>query len=110
MSSTPTPPKPFFLTLNDGNQIPWLAFGSGTVHRSKDVSNLIRASITRGFTHIDTAQGTRTAGDPGCNIHVHNKLVLDTSKDKRLRRPGLCQPSILLIHNHDASAPLRLCK
>ncbi|KAG6915101.1 hypothetical protein DXG01_013421 [Tephrocybe rancida] len=42
--------------LNDGNEMPVIAFGSGTVNKGTDASNLVIQAINMGFKHIDTAQ------------------------------------------------------
>ena len=117
MSSTPTPPKPSLLTLNDGNRIPWLALGTGTALFSKDVSNIIRASITHGFTHIDTAQayqneqsvgeGLKASGARREDIYVTTKLgrlnldggetVEDTLR-RSLAKLGLEYVDLFLVH------------
>ena len=90
--STPMPsPHPSSLTLNDGTTVPWLAFGTGTALYSKDVSNIVRAALVHGFTHIDTAQvyqnersvgeALRAAGIPRENVYVTTKLgKIDTAK------------------------------
>ena len=44
------------LTLNDGNKIPFLAFGTGTVHYGRDVTEPTSLAIEKGFTHLDCAQ------------------------------------------------------
>ena len=57
------------LTLNDGNKIPLLAFGSGTAHiRSKiakgakeeetdrDTIDMIKVAIRAGYRHLDNAE------------------------------------------------------
>jgi len=42
--------------LNDGNEIPAIAFGTGSVNKGRDVSDLVIQAIEAGFSHIDTAQ------------------------------------------------------
>jgi diketogulonate reductase-like aldo/keto reductase len=44
------------LTLNDGNQAPWIAFGTGTALFKQDAQNAVQTAIASGFTHIDGAQ------------------------------------------------------
>jgi len=42
--------------LNDGNEIPAIAFGTGSVNKGKDATDLVLQAIEAGFSHIDTAQ------------------------------------------------------
>ena len=53
-------------TLNDGNKIPFLAFGTGTSFMKRDVTEPASLAIENGFTHMDCAQvcayNRRTAG------------------------------------------------
>ncbi|OAX38932.1 Aldo/keto reductase [Rhizopogon vinicolor AM-OR11-026] len=44
------------LALNDGSQVPWMAFGTGTALYRKDAEDAIRLAIDNGFTHLDGAQ------------------------------------------------------
>lgn len=44
------------LPLNDGNQVPWIAFGTGTALFRKDAEDAIRLALDNGFTHLDGAQ------------------------------------------------------
>ncbi|KAF7298752.1 Aldo-keto reductase [Mycena indigotica] len=48
--------------LNDGNEIPTIAFGTGSVNKGKDVSGIVTLALEAGFEHLDTAQiyGTET--------------------------------------------------
>ncbi|KAF8214915.1 Aldo/keto reductase [Mycena galopus ATCC 62051] len=48
------------VNLNDGNEIPAIAFGTGTALRGKDVTYFCQQAIDAGFTHIDTAQSYST--------------------------------------------------
>ena len=43
-------------TLNDGNKIPFLAFGTGTALAKQDVTEPVSQAIEKGFTHLDGAQ------------------------------------------------------
>jgi len=43
------------LKLNDGNQIPVLAFGTGTTWYRRDASEYVEQALESGFDHIDTA-------------------------------------------------------
>ncbi|KAG2078194.1 Aldo/keto reductase [Suillus decipiens] len=44
------------LPLNDGHQVPWIAFGTGTTLFQEDAEDAIRLAIDNGFTHLDGAQ------------------------------------------------------
>ncbi|KAH9033515.1 NADP-dependent oxidoreductase domain-containing protein [Lactarius pseudohatsudake] len=41
--------------LNDGNQIPVIAFGTGSKLKYKDVTAVVEQALEAGFSHIDTA-------------------------------------------------------
>ena len=43
-------------TLNDGNKIPFLAFGTGTSLGSQDVTEPAGLALEKGFIHLDCAQ------------------------------------------------------
>ncbi|KAI6165620.1 NADP-dependent oxidoreductase domain-containing protein [Pisolithus thermaeus] len=45
-----------FIRLNDGNQLPWIAFGTGSALYGHDATESVRRALDNGFTHIDTAQ------------------------------------------------------
>ncbi|KAK7048634.1 Aldo/keto reductase [Favolaschia claudopus] len=42
--------------LNDGNEIPAIAFGTGSEMKGKDVTHYCAQALDSGFSHIDTAQ------------------------------------------------------
>ncbi|KAF5312025.1 hypothetical protein D9619_002399 [Psilocybe cf. subviscida] len=42
--------------LNDGNEVPSIAFGSGSVNKGNDIHLYIEQAIDVGFVHLDTAQ------------------------------------------------------
>ncbi|KAF9525711.1 NADP-dependent oxidoreductase domain-containing protein [Crepidotus variabilis] len=42
--------------LNDGNEIPAIAFGTGSALRGSDVTSCILQALNVGFCHLDTAQ------------------------------------------------------
>ena len=76
------PPKT--VTLNDGNVIPWLGFGTGTALYQKDAEDLVRLAIETGITHLDGAQvydneqslgaGIKASGVPREEIFLVTKL------------------------------------
>ncbi|KAG6830470.1 hypothetical protein H0H87_008043 [Tephrocybe sp. NHM501043] len=51
--------------LNDGNEIPIIGFGSGSVYKFQDVSSLVAQAIQAGFSHIDTAEAYRNEDSVG---------------------------------------------
>ncbi|KAJ7069517.1 Aldo/keto reductase [Mycena amicta] len=51
--------------LNDGNEIPTIAFGTGSVNKGHDVSGICSLAIEAGFEHLDTAQLYRTEATLG---------------------------------------------
>jgi len=44
------------IKLNDGNKIPSIAYGTGSVNKGKDIHESIELALDTGFSHIDTAQ------------------------------------------------------
>ena len=44
------------ITLNDGNHIPWLGFGTGTALYQQDATQSVCQAIEAGVTHLDGAQ------------------------------------------------------
>ncbi|KAJ7451650.1 NADP-dependent oxidoreductase domain-containing protein [Mycena latifolia] len=53
------------VALNDGNEMPTIAYGTGSVNKGKDVTALCQQAIDVGFSHIDTAQAYETEGTVG---------------------------------------------
>ncbi|KAJ6584070.1 NADP-dependent oxidoreductase domain-containing protein [Mycena vulgaris] len=53
------------VTLNDGEKMPIIAYGTGTANRGKDVTALCQLAIDTGFSHIDTAQAYSTESTVG---------------------------------------------
>jgi diketogulonate reductase-like aldo/keto reductase len=72
------------LPLNDGHQVPWIAFGTGTALYQKDAEDAIRLAIDNGFTHLDGAQvyanedtmgnGIVASGKPRSELFITTKL------------------------------------
>ncbi|CCM04591.1 uncharacterized protein FIBRA_06772 [Fibroporia radiculosa] len=72
------------LTLNDGNTIPWLGFGTGTALYGKDAENAVRTAIDNGVIHLDGAQVYRNeeslgaaiaaSGKPRSSLYITTKL------------------------------------
>ncbi|KAG1790278.1 NADP-dependent oxidoreductase domain-containing protein [Suillus plorans] len=48
------------VTLNDGNEFPTIAFGTGSTMKYRDVTDYVGQAIENGFSHIDTAQMYQT--------------------------------------------------
>ncbi|KAI0802069.1 Aldo/keto reductase [Irpex lacteus] len=48
------------VTLNDGNKIPTIAFGTGSKWKGTDVTQYVEQALKLGFVHLDTAQFYRT--------------------------------------------------
>ncbi|PCH37991.1 Aldo/keto reductase [Wolfiporia cocos MD-104 SS10] len=70
--------------LNDGTQIPWLGFGTGTALFSKDAENAVLTAIASGVAHLDGAQSYGNedslgaaivgSGKPRSSLYVVTKL------------------------------------
>ncbi|OAX44327.1 Aldo/keto reductase [Rhizopogon vinicolor AM-OR11-026] len=56
------------VTLNDGNEFPTIAFGTGSTMKYKDVTDYVGQAIENGFSHIDTAQFYQTESYVGLAI------------------------------------------
>ncbi|KAI0636984.1 Aldo/keto reductase [Trametes polyzona] len=112
---------PLSITLNDGKQIPWLGFGTGTALRGKDAADFVRVAIANGITHLDGAQlydnedtlgaGIASSGKPRSELFVTTKLgkipegktVRDTLVES-LKKLRLDYVDLFLIHvptNHE---------
>ena len=102
-------------TLNDGSQIPVLAFGTGTALYQKDAADSVRIAIENNFTHLDGAQmynnedtmgaGIKASGKPRSELFVVTKLNTlqpgQTVKDSlniSLAKLGLDYVDLFLIH------------
>ncbi|KAG6328526.1 hypothetical protein ID866_10564 [Astraeus odoratus] len=105
-----------FIRLNDGNQLPWIAFGTGTEWYRKDVSKPIQMAIENGFTHLDTAQiygneesvgrGIRAAGKPRSHLYITTKFAelqpgqtAKTALRLSLRKLGVDYVDSYLVHS-----------
>ncbi|KAH9947629.1 Aldo/keto reductase [Amylocystis lapponica] len=53
------------VTLNDGNKMPTIAFGSGSKWKGHDVTDYVVQAIETGFSHIDTAQAYQNQDSVG---------------------------------------------
>lgn len=106
---------PLSITLNDGRQIPWLGFGTGTALYGKNAANFVRVAIENGITHLDGAQiygnedtlgeGIAASGKPRSELFVTTKLaqvpegknVRDTLVES-LKKLRLDYVDLFLIH------------
>jgi len=101
--------------LNDGSQIPWLAFGTGTALYSKDAADLVRIAIENNIIHLDGAQvykneetlgaGIKASGKPRSELYVVTKLgnlepgqTVKESLKISLEKLGLDYVDLFLIH------------
>jgi len=102
-------------TLNDGSQIPSLAFGTGTALSRKDAAEFVRVAIENNVTHLDGAQmynnedtlgaGIKASGKPRSKLFVVTKLNIlqpgQTVKESlkgSLTKLGLDYVDLFLIH------------
>ena len=102
-------------TLNDGSQIPSLAFGTGTALSGKDAADFVRVAIENKITHLDGAQmynnedtfgaGIKASGKPRSELFVVTKLnilqpgqTIKESLQGSLTKLGLDYVDLFLIH------------
>ena len=101
--------------LNDGSQIPQLAFGTGTALYQKDAADFVRIAIENNFIHLDGAQmynnedsmgaGIKASGKPRSELFVVTKLntlqpgqTVKESLKISLAKLGLDYVDLFLIH------------
>ncbi|KAJ6623488.1 NADP-dependent oxidoreductase domain-containing protein [Mycena sp. CBHHK59/15] len=104
------------IKLNDGTEIPSLAFGTGTALYGRDAEKAIKLAIDNGFTHLDGAQvygneaslgaGIKASGRPRSELYVVTKLKSGLGHDKvreslieSLEKLGLENVDLFLIHS-----------
>jgi len=104
------------IILNDGHDIPWLGFGTGSVHYRKNVTQIVSQVIEAGVTHLDGAQGYQNehslgegiwvSGTPRSSLFLTTKLHLlpgdKTVKDaltESLKKLGFTYVDLFLIHD-----------
>ncbi|KAJ3517443.1 hypothetical protein NLJ89_g505 [Agrocybe chaxingu] len=100
------------IPLNDGNKIPAIAYGTGSVNKGKDVHLYVEQAIEVGFSHIDTAQYYQNEEHVGTAIRetglARPELFVTTKYgggsvsgafDDSLRKLGLKYIDLYLIHN-----------
>ncbi|KAH8104968.1 NADP-dependent oxidoreductase domain-containing protein [Phellopilus nigrolimitatus] len=100
------------IKLNDGNEIPAIAFGTGTELLRKDATASVGMALENGFTHIDTAQfyeNEEFVGDalreealPRSEVYITTKYgggkVSEAIQDS-LQKLGLKQVDLYLFHS-----------
>ncbi|KIK98728.1 hypothetical protein PAXRUDRAFT_133664 [Paxillus rubicundulus Ve08.2h10] len=85
------------LALNDGTQVPWIAFGTGTALYGKDVEQAVTVAIENGFTHLDGAQMYKNEASSGAAIAASGKLRSELYITTKLQalQPGATPKSAL---------------
>ncbi|KAJ7913492.1 Aldo/keto reductase [Mycena leptocephala] len=105
------------VSLNDGNKIPAIAFGTGTALKGKDVTHFCQLAIETGFSHLDTAQAYSTeetvgraileSGLPRSDLYITSKYQhgeIQMSVRASLYQLKLQYLDLYLIH-HPSFAP-----
>lgn len=104
-----------YFTLNDGSQIPWLGFGTGSSVYGKDAAELVRVAIENHIIHLDGAQaynnedtlgaGIKASGKSRSELFVVTKLnnlepgqTVKESLQVSLAKLGLDYVDLFLIH------------
>ncbi|EJC98889.1 Aldo/keto reductase [Fomitiporia mediterranea MF3/22] len=103
------------IKLNDGNEIPSIAFGTGSSMKGKDVTEYVEQAIEKGFSHIDTAQYYQTEPYVGKAIREEglrrDELFITTKFgfgkvsevfQNSLKQLSLKQVDLYLIHSPSA--------
>lgn len=114
-STLPRTMAPLTIPLNDGKQIPWLGFGTGTALYKQDAESAVRVAIANGIVHLDGAQmyqneeslgnAIASSGKPRSELYVTTKLAeLPAGKTVRdtllesLKKLKLDYVDLFLIH------------
>ncbi|KAF9483585.1 Aldo/keto reductase [Pholiota conissans] len=103
------------IELNDGNKIPAIAFGSGSVNKGQDIHRYIEQAIETGFNHLDTAQfyqnqeslgkAIRESGLSRSELYITSKWGFGQIHDalnESLTKIGIKQLDLYLIHTPTA--------
>ncbi|KZV91546.1 Aldo/keto reductase [Exidia glandulosa HHB12029] len=103
------------IKLNDGNEIPGIAYGTGSARFGKDATVFVKQAISTGFTHIDTAQAYQNEDSVGLALSqagVARKDLYVTTKyrsgdikaalQSSLKKLGLKYVDLYLIHTPTA--------
>jgi len=100
------------VTLNDGNEFPVIAFGTGSTMKNQDVTDYVNQAIENGFSHIDTAQFYQTesyvglaikeSGLPRSSLYITTKYSgIGTSQQaiqQSLNKIGVSYLDLYLVH------------
>lgn len=115
-----------YVSLNDGTQVPWLAFGTGTALYGRDAAALVEQAINAGIVHLDGAQayaneetlgaGIKASGKPRSQLYIVTKVKENTpledikpSIHASLKKLGIDHVDLLLVHSphgHDIRGTL----
>jgi len=100
-----------YLTLNDGNKIPQIGFGTGSALYGKDAADAVEQALEGGFNHIDTAQVYHNEESVGLALKesgISRSEVFITTKyaggdirgelEKSLSKLGVTYVDLYLIH------------
>lgn len=104
------------LALNDGSQVPSIAFGSGTAFFAQDAQTAMQTAISVGFTHLDCAQmyeneetvgaAIKASGTPRSSLFITTKLnvlppgqTAKTALQTSLEKLGMESVDLYLVHN-----------
>lgn len=60
-------------TLNNGVEVPWLAFGTGTALYHQNATEAVRVALENGITHLDGAQMYQNEETLGAGIKASGK-------------------------------------
>ena len=102
------------VTLNDGNKVPWIAFGTWSAF-PPDIQSFVTLAIQNGFIHLDAAQDYANEESVGAAITASGKqrseLYITTKLDPRqkwdtpksaleisLQKLGLSYVDLYLVH------------
>jgi diketogulonate reductase-like aldo/keto reductase len=100
------------IKLNDDNELPAIAFGSGSVLRGHDATAYVKQALDNGFRHIDTAQAyenessvgraLRESGRTRPEVYVTTKYFrgnIQVAIRDSLNKLGLKYVDLYLIHS-----------
>ncbi|CAA7270314.1 unnamed protein product [Cyclocybe aegerita] len=109
------------ITLNDGNSIPGIGFGTWKIPIGATTADQVDQAISVGFSHIDTAQAYRNEADAGKAIHESglarkdifittkysglDGLDIETSIKNSLSNLGVQYIDLYLIHHPRLAVP-----
>ncbi|KAI0826779.1 Aldo/keto reductase [Trametes gibbosa] len=106
--------------LNDGTEMPAIAFGTGSKWKGQDVTDYVIQAVETGFSHLDTAQWYQTEDSVGRAIHdsaLDRSALYITTKwsgltsipeaiQNSLKQLGVKQVDLYLVHNPSAMKDL----